>query len=112
MRPTKYNPDRVKTVCEALAIGLPRWVSAARAGIDHDTLLRWEHRYGEFADAIKKAEADAVARNVALIQAAAPKSWQAAAWWLERKYTTEWGHGPLVDQSRHVSQNVQVNFNL
>jgi hypothetical protein len=37
-----------------------------------------------FLDAIEKAQAEAEARNVAIIQKAAFSTWQAAAWWLER----------------------------
>lgn len=47
--------------------------------------------YFEFFEAIKKAEAIAEARNVTIIQSAAKDSWQAAAWWLERKHPDEWG---------------------
>ena len=38
----------------------------------------------------EKAEADAEVRNVAIIQRAADTTWQAAAWWLERKHKAEW----------------------
>jgi len=30
-------------------------------------------------------------RNVAIIETAAPRNWQAAAWWLERKNYDRWG---------------------
>ena len=45
--------------------------------------------YVQLFQAVQKAESDAVARNVAVIQTAAKKSWQAAAWWLERRYPEE-----------------------
>lgn len=58
--------------------------------------------YFEFFESVKKAEAQAVARNVAVIQSAAKDSWQAAAWWLERKYPQEWGK---KDRLEHVGKD-------
>ena len=58
--------------------------------------------YFEFFEAIKKAEAQAEARNVAVIQTAARDSWQAAAWWLERKYPQEWGK---KERHEHVGKD-------
>lgn len=75
-------------------------------GIDDSTWFRWlsegeKARSGlkrEFYDTVKKAEKDAIARNVALIQRAAQEgNWQAAAWWLERKYFEDWGRKERVD---------------
>lgn len=111
-RPTKYNPERVKTICDSLAEGLPRWVASTRAGIDIDTLDRWVHRYAEFAAALKVAEAEAVARNVAIIQRAAITSWQAAAWWLERRYSEEFSRrleityqrSQVLDEARQLAR--------
>jgi hypothetical protein len=41
---------------------------------------------------VSKARADAVVRNVTLIQKAASEgSWQAAAWWLERAAPNSYG---------------------
>ncbi len=69
-------------------------------GIEKTTWYRWlsegeRSKSGlkrEFWDTIKRAEKEAVARNVALIQRAAQEgNWQAAAWWLERKYPEQWG---------------------
>jgi len=77
-------------------------------GIDKSTWYRWlsegeTAKSGlkkEFYDTIKKAEKDAIARNVALIQRAAQDgNWQAAAWWLERKYFEDWGRKDKVDLS-------------
>jgi len=77
-------------------------------GIDKSTWYRWlsegeTAKSGlkrEFYDTIKKAEKEAIARNVALIQRAAQEgNWQAAAWWLERKYFEDWGRKDKVDLS-------------
>lgn len=77
-------------------------------GIDKSTWYRWlsegeTAKSGlkkEFYDTVKKAEKEAIARNVALIQRAAQEgNWQAAAWWLERKYFEDWGRKDKLDLS-------------
>jgi hypothetical protein len=47
-------------------------------------------RYAEFADDVKAAEADAELAMVQRVRTAADDSWQAAAWWLERKMKQDW----------------------
>ena len=89
-RPTKRNDEVEKKICQLLAAGNTRTTSAIVAGISDDTLVRWVRRFAGFAEVVKRAEEEAVARNVALINQAASKSWQAAAWWLERRRPDDW----------------------
>lgn len=84
-RPSKRTPEREARLYEALRAGNTRRASCAYAGISESTLATWLERYNDFRDAIEKAEADAEIRNVAIIQKAASDTWQAAAWWLERR---------------------------
>ena len=98
-RPTALTPEVQARVCEAIAAGNTRHDAAEYAGVGTSTLNHWltrgkksgRGRFRQFLEAVKKAEADAVVRNVAVIQGAANKTWQAAAWWLERKYPADWG---------------------
>lgn len=87
----RYTPETVERICAVLAEGNTRRTAAAIAGIDETTLWRWMNRHAEFAERVKTAEQEAVRRNVAIIQRAAEKSWQAAAWWLERRYPADFG---------------------
>ena len=48
-------------------------------------------RYVSFDSAIKEAEAEAIAGRIQCIQKAEDHSWQAAAWWLERRYPQDFG---------------------
>jgi hypothetical protein len=89
-RPTKFNEERSQKIIEALRGGNTRKASAEYAGINQDTLADWAKRYSDFSDSIKKAEADAEVRNVAIISKAASETWQAAAWWLERRRHEDW----------------------
>jgi hypothetical protein len=86
-------------IAERVAAGVPLKYAAQRAGIDESTLHLWlrkgrQARKGphfQLFQSVKKAEADAVARNVAVVQKAAAKTWQAAAWWLARRHHKEFG---------------------
>ena len=84
-RPTKRTPEREARLYEALRAGNTRRASCSYAGISESTLATWLERFDDFRDAVEKAEADAEIRNVAIIQRAATDTWQAAAWWLERR---------------------------
>lgn len=92
---TEEVQDRM---CEAIRLGNYAPTAAEYAGIGVSTHYQWLEKgkqgvtpYAEYAEAIKKAEADAEVRNVALIQEAAKKNWTAAAWYLERKHYDKWG---------------------
>lgn len=85
-RPTKRSPERELTILNALRIGNTRTAACALADISLDTLAAWSAATPEFLGAIERAESEAESRflgNVA--KAAADGTWQAAAWWLERR---------------------------
>jgi hypothetical protein len=55
-------------------------------GITETTFHDWMGRFPEFAASVMKAEAEAEVRNQNIIVRAAHNgTWQAAAWWLERR---------------------------
>lgn len=87
----KLTPEVVNTVCDRVAEGVPKKYAAQAAGIGESTLYEYLARDGEFAERMKKAEADAVMRNVRVVQTAAITTWTAAAWWLERRYAKDFG---------------------
>jgi hypothetical protein len=90
-RPTKYNIERVQKIMNALSAGNTRRDSCAYAGISEDTFAAWLKDKPDFSDSIEKAEADAAVRNVSIIAKAAQEgTWQAAAWWLERRRKQDW----------------------
>ena len=89
-RPTKYTEQTVAKLLEALRGGNTRRASCAVADISQDSLALWLRTYPEFAEAVEKAEGKAEASMVNVIKNAADTTWQAAAWWLERKHKAEW----------------------
>lgn len=58
--------------------------------------------YEQFSVAIEKAVVDAELRDLLRIDAAADKSWVAAAWKLERKYPERWGRKQEVRHSGEI----------
>jgi hypothetical protein len=113
--PLELTPERQQAICAAVAAGNNRETAAAAAGISERTLRRWlqdarrrgdESPFWPFLAALKKAEAEAVMGAITLINRAARKgAWQAAAWWLERKYPEHWGR--QRDVIRHLVKDVK-----
>lgn len=89
-RPTKYTPERVQRIVETLRGGNTRRAAAWAGGIEIDTFHQWLKRYPAFSDAVKTAEADAELAMVERVRLASVDTWQAAAWWLERKLKQDW----------------------
>ncbi len=87
----KYGKEITHQIAELLAGGMGRVDSCDFAGISYETFTVWmgDKKKPEFSEAIKKAEMACKQRNIARIQNASKKSWQAAAWWLERKHPEE-----------------------
>lgn len=90
-RPTKRSAAVTKLILAALRAGNTRATSAKIAGINYATLKRWCQLSAPFCAALEKAEAEAERKYVRNItSAAADGSWQAAAWWLERRRSGDW----------------------
>lgn len=104
-RPTKLTARVQRALCGALLRGNTRENAALTAGISRSTLTTWLHlgrteasgRYTSFLAAVEKAEAAAVQASVGVVRHAARDTWQAAAWWLERRYPDEWGRKDRVE---------------
>ena len=78
-----------EALVEALEGGNTHKVACAIAGISTATFYDWKSDDLEFLDTIKKAEAEAEKLHVKKITT--DRSWQSAAWMLERRNNGEWG---------------------
>ncbi len=96
--PTKFNPVTERRLIQAIEQGLPQTLACAHAGVGVATFARWRARYEGFDRQVKEAEARRAKTLVDVIQAAAPRSWQAAAWLLERLHPVEFGRHLIADR--------------
>jgi hypothetical protein len=97
-RPTKRTPQVEADLVQALRAGNTRKAAAHFAGIGENTLGDWLRRFRGFRDLIEKAESYAEVRMVAQVaRAAQDGTWQAAAWWLERRRPDDYGRRDRVD---------------
>ena len=106
----KYGPDMTKEIAEKLRLGSSRTDACILAGISYETFTVWMEK-PEFSEAIKRAEAECKNRNIGIIQKAAITTWQAAAWWLERKHHTEFAQKNQLevtsnDQNRPTTETL------
>ena len=92
-RPSKRTPELEAAIAECLRLGMSYPQLCDACGISQTQFRQWRKHYRDFQQLVRRAEAEAVKLNLAVIQAAAAsgKSWQAAAWFLERKHPEQWG---------------------
>ena len=116
-RKPKLTEKMIETAEKLIAAGNYQRHVAQYLGIDESTWYRWLQKgeraqqnslYGKLYKAVKKAEAEAVARNVTIIQKAAQDTWQAAAWWLERKCPEEWGRKERVNIGSDSDMRIEI----
>lgn len=96
-RPTRLDDVTAQRIIGAIAKGLPRDTAAKLGAIAPTTLYQWlargrdgEEPYAQFLQRVKRAEAEAEDEMVARVRDAAATTWQAAAWWLERRRPQRW----------------------
>ena len=121
-RQTSLTPEMQALVCQAIRSGNTARTSVAFAGIPEKTFYYWlergreggkaNERYVQFMQAVEKARADAVVRNVAIIQKKASETWQAAAWWLERRHPKDWARTEKTQLTGADGSSVEIKVNL
>ncbi|HEY3413298.1 MAG TPA: hypothetical protein VGM51_09620 [Armatimonadota bacterium] len=89
-RTTKYNQGIQAAICDALRAGNTRRCACALVKIDSATFYIWLKDKPAFFSAVEEAEAEAEQRFVGCVKDAGITSWQAAAWWLERRHHLDW----------------------
>jgi len=121
MSASKLTPKVKQRIYQAIRAGNYKEVACMFAGISATTLRNWVNRgkaatdaesdkdsiYYDFLNGLEEAEAEAEVRNVAIVQKAAEKQWQASAWMLERRHPNRWGRNDK--QRLEVSAEVEIN---
>ena len=112
----KLSKQKIDIIAKAVKNGLPYKTAMSLAGVSESAFYRYkamaeaidnpkkakDKTLMEFWQSLKKAEAEAIERNVLLIQNAAGTTWTAAAWWLERRFPEEFGRRLVVDANVKV----------
>ena len=97
-RPLKLTDELINKICSTLRLGSYVETAAAMNGINKKTFYDWLKRgkekpnsiHGRLCNAVEKAMAEAEALDLAAISKARSKSWQAAAWRLQRRHPSRW----------------------
>ena len=118
-RHSKLVGDRMESFLQGLRLGMTRRAASGAVGISRTTFYRMleDDPDGSFRDAVEKAEAEAEARYSALVARAAedPKTWTAAAWWLERRRHEDYALRQKVDMTvdlRRMAESVGSELGL
>lgn len=102
-RPSKYTPETVKKITDALELGATYELACNYAGIDYSTYQKWRASKPAFEEATRLAEGKAAVKWLAKIEASAADHWQAAAWKLERRYPDK--YGKTVQEQQHTGKD-------
>ena len=96
-----------KAILEALGKGHTRKAAAQYARCHIDTFHEWL-KDPNFSEAVLKAEADAHMECIDIVRAAAPTSWQAAAWLAERhpQWKREWKRPDELDPRKLSTEQI------
>jgi len=129
-RNTKLNKKILEKIVKCIRNGCYASVAAQYAGVSVSAYFKWLARakkenedgkstiFVQFLHAIKEAEAEAEYRNVQVIQKAGldkqdgegrlvKGSWQASAWYLERKHYDRWGAKQKIEHSGSIT-NIDI----
>lgn len=98
----KYSKETIEKICKYVALGLTNEKAARCAGISEATYYEWSKSKSEFLESLKKARNEGEAANLAIIHRAKNKTWQAAAWLLERQNPEEYA---LRQRLEHTGKN-------
>jgi hypothetical protein len=84
-RRSKYTPETVQKIVNALSVGAYQKDACAAAGISEDTFENWQKKYADFSDRVSRAKAEGWIGDLAVIRRAALEGdWRAAGDHLDR----------------------------
>lgn len=123
-RPSKLTPAVHKHLVEAIMAGNYIEPAVRACGIGVSTYYRWMEQgeahaadgkataYRDLWEAVKKAEGEAEIKALKQIRSAASESWQAAAWYLERKFPARWGRKERVEHTGKDGEAIAVSHDF
>jgi len=116
-RPTSFTAAKATRIVEAIRRGIPFKLAAAAGGVSYNTFARWRNEgthpdsprhLREFCHQVRTAESDAAQRFLGLIEAAAQRNWQAAAWMLERRHPDLFGKAAAAPSRALMDSDLDI----
>ncbi len=114
----KYSKEIVEKIAGYIRLGMRNEDAARIAGVAEATFYEWKKSKAEFSEALKGAEDQGEASNLAIIHKAKTKQWTAAAWLLERRHPEKYSvrrielsgpNGkPLAVHAKNENRNIDV----
>lgn len=117
-RTTILNDTIASAIVEAAEQGATLKASAQAAGVTYESLRDWRNRgkrgegepFASFAARLEKAIGHAQLKMIRVVQTAAlGGTWQAAAWWLERRYHKQWGRKDTLTQRAAITKATDIS---
>lgn len=90
-RPSKYTPDVVKRILDALRDGNSHNGAAAAGGIVPSTFYEWMNAHPDFSEAVHHAERECELALVADLRKMAREDHRPLQFMLERRFPETWG---------------------
>lgn len=100
-RPSKFTPETVETLLNAIGRGLPFHLAAQAAGVAETTFYAWQagkfprnadkELKAGFSEALTRARGLSALQLIETISDASAEDWRAAAWILERRFPEDFG---------------------
>lgn len=108
----KYEKQRVDIILDAIGRGLSQKDAGILAGVNEDTISRWKKDKADFAEKVLQKEVEFKQIHIVNIQnEALAGTWQASAWFLERKFPKEFGQkAELSDDAKKQVEELQAGL--
>ena len=95
-RPTKLDDPRMRErLIELIGKGVPNVHACAAVGISVPAFVQYRDRNEWFRDELATAIGKGIEARIKIIEAAAEKDWRAAAWWLEKCDSQNFGKNKI-----------------
>lgn len=114
---SKLDNEMHKRLVACIERGLTYARASQACGIGYSTFKQWMARgrketrgvYRDFASAVKKADAMGEAWHLDNIKKHAAKTWQASAWFLERKFPQRWSKRDWDNAAEQAAKTLKVS---
>lgn len=110
-RRSKKRDATTDAILASLRAGATRVAAAEAAGVHRNTLRRWLDEDDALRCAVEKAEAECEEEAVSVVKTAWRNgTWQAAAWWLERRRRDDYAQKSVTQLQGDEEQPVSITL--